>query len=381
MKILEIPSYFPPLGGAFSLEQAKALQMRGHEVGMVVCNQYGISGGLSSWCMLDTSRRWETTDGICIYRTNMRAWPRHVRRNQQHWCNLVADMVGEYIHKYGKPDVLHAHCCQWAGVAAQMICQREGIPYCITEHTPKALFEASYGKGWLRETWAKDLLREAYEGAAMVIPVARELVEDLSAFFGTDYRWKEISNVIDLDFFTFKERSLGDGPFHFVCLANAHGQELYRKGYDVLSRAFAQLDHCELHIAGVGTDSREMKNLFPANAVLHGAVDREGVKRLLHQSHALVLASGSEVQPLVVLEAMATGMPVVATCCLPQSERIEKACLLAPIGDADTLAMRMEEVRQCYADARVDALAIREAVRCLASADVVGKQLEEVLAC
>ena len=35
MHILELPSFFPPHGGLFCLEQAKALKAQGHEVRIV----------------------------------------------------------------------------------------------------------------------------------------------------------------------------------------------------------------------------------------------------------------------------------------------------------------------------------------------------------
>ena len=43
MHILELPSFFPPHGGLFCLEQAKALKALGHEVRIVSVLELGVS--------------------------------------------------------------------------------------------------------------------------------------------------------------------------------------------------------------------------------------------------------------------------------------------------------------------------------------------------
>jgi len=187
-------------------------------------------------------------------------------------------------------------------------------------------------------------MRKAYEAAACVMPVSKELTDDLAPYFGKDYRQHPVSNIIDTDFFTYREREpLAGRPFRFCCLAIG---DIYGKGYDVLAEAWPPSEGVELHIAGQGTDSQLMQTLFAHNSNVHlyGHLDKAGVRDLLWQSDALVLPSRSEAQPLVVLEALATGIPVVSTECVPASLRIPDACLIAPIGDASMLAEKMQKV-------------------------------------
>ena len=96
---------------------------------------------------------------------------------------------------------------------------------------------------------------------------------------------------------------------------------------------------------------------------------------MIYQSDSLVLASRSEVQPLALLEAMSTGIPVVATECVPKSLRIEGGCTIVPIDDVQALsdAMRRETERTDF-----DGKAVSDAVRRLASAEIIGKRLTEV---
>ena len=110
---------------------------------------------------------------------------------------------------------------------------------------------------------------------------------------------------------------------------------------------------------------------------LMGALDKTGVRRLLYEADALVLPSRSEVQPLVVLEAMSTGIPVVATACVPQNERLEGASSIVPTDDAKALAEAMHALVLGYDG--YDGRKIAEQVRELASPDVVGRKLSELL--
>ena len=98
------------------------------------------------------------------------------------------------------------------------------------------------------------------------------------------------------------------------------------------------------------------------------------MRDLLYQCDTLVLASRSEVQPLVLLEAMSTGIPVVSTECIPQCLRIKDGCTIVPIGDADALAAAMQSVMEHDTDGR----ACSEAVRQMASPEAVGKKLEDI---
>ena len=131
----------------------------------------------------------------------------------------------------------------------------------------------------------------------------------------------------------------------------------------------------ELHIAGQGTDSKPMQNLFAqrANVHLYGQLNKDGVRDLLWKCDALVLPSRSEAQPLALLEALATGIPVVSTECVPQSVRIPQACLLAPVGDARMLAEKMQEVMSIAPSREYS-----DIVQRMASPLVVAKQITEL---
>ena len=372
MHILEIPSFFTPYGGEFCLDQAKALKAVGHEVRILSNVQLGFSMGGKDFFVLPSCRYEHEQDGITVYQSFQRGVPKAVRWNMKRWVAIVCDMFDDYVARYGKPDILHAHCAKWAGYAAMKISQKYGVPYVITEHLSKLVFEKEFGPA-PSDTWQIPLLKECYRDAKMVVPVAEELVDAIACYFGKDYRWQAISNTIDTDFFSYRQRLPKEGrAFRFCCLANFWPL----KGYDVLIPAFQQLRqegiHAELHIAGRGTDSAECRSMLSDGMITHGLLNKEDVRALLYQSDALVLASRSEVQPLVLLEAMSTGIPVIATNCIPQCLRIEGGCTIVPVDEIGALAEAMKSV---FHQTSFDGKAVSERVRQLASPEVIGSRL------
>ena len=283
-------------------------------------------------------------------------------------------MFDDYVGKYGTPDVLHAHCSKWAGYAAMLISRKYHLPYVITEHLSRLVFEKEFGPA-PSNAWQIPLLKEAYENADLVIPVSEELVENIACYFGKDYRWQSVSNTIDTDFFHYQPRSsLSGRTFRFCCLANNWPM----KGYDILIPAFRQLRESgkdvELHIAGRGTDSAEFRSSLSDGMVTHGLINRDEVRDLLYQSDALVLASRSEVQPLSLLEAMSTGIPIIATECIPQSLRIEGGSTIVPTDDVSALSEAMSDVM----GSNVDGQWLSQDVKRLASPEVIGSKLEKL---
>ena len=374
MHILEIPSFFTPYGGEFCLEQAKALKALGHEVRILSCVQLGATIGLKDYLCLPYRRYEHLRDEVTICQSFQRGLPKMVRHNVKRWVGIVYSMFCDYVKKYGKPDILHAHCAKWAGYAAMRLGKAYGVPYVITEHLPLMVLEDEFGKA-PSTAWQIPLLKQAYEQAAMVLPVSEELVEDIACYFGKGYRWQYLSNVVDTDFFHYQPRPSREGrPFRFCCVAD----NSYRKGYDMLLPAFEQLRgsgaNAELKIAGRGTDTAKFRTQLSEGMVSYGWVDRVAVRELLYESDALVLASRSEVQPLVLLEAMSTGIPVISTECVPQNLRIDNGCVIVPIDDMDALSAAMRQVMELDADGK----AISEAIWHLASPEVVGRKLERL---
>ena len=69
---------------------------------------------------------------------------------------------------------------------------------------------------------------------------------------------------------------------------------------------------------------------------------------------------------------MSTGIPVIATDCIPQSLRIEGGCTIVPVDETRDLTEAMKSTVQQH---DFDGKAVSEKVRMMASPEVIGRQL------
>ncbi|HEY2323451.1 MAG TPA: glycosyltransferase [Thermoanaerobaculia bacterium] len=110
------------------------------------------------------------------------------------------------------------------------------------------------------------------------------------------------------------------------------------KGVEVLLRAFEQIDDAWLLIIGDGPKREEWQSLAN-NRRIRWAGFRRDVNELLPGCDLFVLASFEDAFPTVLLEAMAAGLPVVASRVGGIPEITQE--VLVPPGDAAALANAM----------------------------------------
>lgn len=353
MHILELPTFFPPYGGLFCLNQAKALRQAGHEVRIV--SSVLISGRVTPRAFFTYPLKpvWHEMDGIQVLSDYPRSLPGLYRRNIRHWLDSVMRLCEIYVETYGVPDVIHAHVTHWAGVAAMMLKEKYGVPYVITEHCSMTNLNAQH---ITPDSWQAGEGCKALDNALAVIHVSKENMENISSVLHMTTPCHILSNIIDTDFFQPADQQPKREPFIFSCV----GVMLQGKGYDVLLKAFriaCQRSNIpmQLHIAGSGTDGKTMRRMLTENikdkVILYGNIDREGVRRLLHTSHCFVLATRSESQSLAIMEALSCGLPYISTEAIPQCLRLKGSATIIPIDDIEALAEAMiHAVKPCEPD-------------------------------
>lgn len=116
-----------------------------------------------------------------------------------------------------------------------------------------------------------------------------------------------------------------------------------RKGAPELLRAFAGLkDHAELHLVGpLEAGMREIMAGLPMDGVsVFGAVDGGRLPAIYNAADIFCLPSLEEGFPLVLLQAMACGLPVVGTAATGISDLVDngRQGLIVPDGDGKALA-------------------------------------------
>lgn len=123
-----------------------------------------------------------------------------------------------------------------------------------------------------------------------------------------------------------------------------------RKGVHVLLEAMARASlppDVVLQVAGDGPERAELEALASTSG-LRGRVEflgfRTDVPALLAGADAFVLPSAMEQQPLVLIEALGAGKPVVATDVGGVAEMVAGTGIVVPPGDAAALGRALEEL-------------------------------------
>jgi len=162
---------------------------------------------------------------------------------------------------------------------------------------------------------------------------------------------------IDLQQLCFQERSRpGSGPVRLLTV----GRLTEKKGIEYAVRAVASLRHvCELEsvrydIVGDGRLRAELERLvnelgLEKTVTLHGAQPHDVVRELMQESHVFLLPSVTAADgdmegiPVVLMEALASGLPVISTVHSGIPELIEDGVsgFLVAERDAEALAERV----------------------------------------
>ena len=131
------------------------------------------------------------------------------------------------------------------------------------------------------------------------------------------------------------------------------GNLIKLKGYDILINAFKKVHdrgyQIELNIIGDGPERNNLESKvtlygLEREVLFHGKKGKKEVLSLLSSSDCFVLSSRSETFGVVYAEAMAVGIPVIATDCGGPSEFVDtKHGIIVPVEDEDALANAIDK--------------------------------------
>ncbi|OUJ19310.1 Glycosyltransferase, RfaG family [Methanonatronarchaeum thermophilum] len=193
-------------------------------------------------------------------------------------------------------------------------------------------------------------IKRTYRWADEIIPNSRGVARDISEISGIPVKeMKVIHNpVVDSDL----QEKASEGVEHRFFKSDKTvilgvGRLHRQKDFKTLIEAFKLLNHkkeSRLLILGEGEKRKELENLIQ-KLNLDKYVDMPGYAenpyKYMKNSTVFVLSSRWEGLPNVLIEAMATGTPVVSTDCLSGPSEILKNGEygeLVPVGDSEKLA-------------------------------------------
>jgi glycosyltransferase involved in cell wall biosynthesis len=363
--IVGIPSWYRSArgsGGGYFRDQALALGAAGYRVAMLAPDIYTLRDRRHGRVppQFGGAVRVED-DGIPTWRREMLVLaPRLPYRNAAAMALCGLKLFAQYRAANGLPDLVQAHSMLNAGIVALAIKRRYGVPFIVMEQS------TGFAQGRLR-WWERDLVRRVIAGARQLIAVSPGLAGVLEAQYPGS-SWAYLPNPLGADFV-----ANADAPAHreaahpFVFLSAARLAPV--KGHALLIEAFAEAfgGNCNVRLALAGDGpTRAMLEALCRERGVAAQVDFLGglsgpeVRAAMEASDAFVLASDFETFGVVVIEALASGRPVVVTASGGPDHLVTAANgLLIPTRNKSALRDALTLMRRSAAD--YDRAAIRAA--------------------
>jgi starch synthase len=275
--------------------------------------------------------------------------------------------VGAWLKSFA-PDIVHLHNPHPAGalLGVARTCELLRIPYVISTHGFVEFNDFSRGYG--SPYWQRPLLKwyvrrplvQVARGAArimMLSPYEEPIFDEMAVPHG---RLRVVPNGVDP---FFLEALAEDERVRLVerfalprdrPLLLFVGNQTANKGLDVLLKALTIMrENCVAVIAGAIRSKKDNERLVAECGL--GAADsryrftdflsKDELRALYQSVDAFVFPSKADTLPLVILEAMGSSLPVVASRVggIP-FEVTEETGLLVPPGDAASLAAALDRI-------------------------------------
>lgn len=249
-----------------------------------------------------------------------------------------------------RPDLVHCATEFSVGWLGQSVARRRGIPVVTSYHTDFSRYTEAYGIGWLRPTVAGHLTRFHQRAARTYTPSAPAAADLQQLGVGDVEVW---GRGVDTSLFHPRHRS---DPLRaaygrkdaFVFLHV--GRLAAEKGVEIILQAYARVRSrlpegaVHLVIAGAGPRTDALRALGTEGITFLGNLDRQLVlPRLYASADAFVFSSVTETLGLVILEAMSSGIPVVAAPAGGVADHLRHDVngLAYTAGDVDAMAHAM----------------------------------------
>lgn len=265
--------------------------------------------------LLNFRRRDDVTfiDNLAVHKRPLRFAKDPIAERKENILNASVKNLKAYISTHGKPDVIFHHGIFDYTYISAHLSEIFQIPIWYMENSPnieEGVFPCAnpFASDEERKTFVMNVERR--------FAVTNAYVDKMERIFNAPFEL--VPNVITDDFFVSNPAPRSTKPFVFCNVAIMDS----RKRQDLIIEAFAEAfggdDNYRLVIAGDGKLKQTLIDLAEKLGVSNqvdvpGYLNRDEVKDLLDRSNAFVLASRAETFGVVVIEAMARGIPAISS--------------------------------------------------------------------
>lgn len=263
----------------------------------------------------------ENINGVDIYRPRFISPPGYWLHG--YLGDMIYQCIVNKIDKYREKfpfDLIHAQFSYPDGYIGARLAKRYNIPLVITEHASWIPWMVDYPRARKKAVWATQV-------SSAVIAGSHYLSKTISGFIDEPEKLNLIPIGVNRQLFKPEESSTRRRSDRIIYVGRIH----VTKGVDILFRAMSLLikRNADIKLTLVGGDlgfknfqlqEEKMRSLatelgINSNLEFAGTQPPEKVVEYVQQSALLVLPSRRESFGAVLTEALACGIPVVATRC------------------------------------------------------------------
>ncbi len=351
MNILHLLSWFPtpddPTLGNFCVRMIDALPEDCHSVILSVCDGKNMT---KSYEVREIKGQHHTHVQIYIRPPKVNAI-RKLKMLRMYQYGL------RYIKKhFFNPDLIHLHVAYPLGQVALLWKKLFGYKYVLTEHW--TIYQPQ-NKDVLVGRLKKKIVKIA-NNASLIMPVSLDLQRCMEGH-GVRNRFQVIYNLVNTDMFKLKpcidslqptcqRRNDMHGKKQMLHISTLRDEAKNFSGIlQTIERLRQQRDDFELHVIH-DYDAPEFKAFVKEHhmedcVIFHGKKTSAEVAEAYQQADFFVLFSNFENLPCVIVEAFASGVPVLSTSVGGIAEILSpERGILIPSGDEDALLNGMNQL-------------------------------------
>jgi len=267
-----------------------------------------------------------------------RAWAQFRRYMKAHRMGYQA-----VLKEMGKIDLVHLNVFYKAGLFALELKNKHQLPYIITEHWT-AFLDISPIKF---TPFQKHSIQKIGRNASLLCPVSHDLKSALQQF-GFKGPYEVVPNVVDTKLFNFQSTKTDTTKIKLLHISTLYDPHKNVTGLlNVIKKLSEIRQDFSLSIIGNAhiEKHRQRINTLGINHLVSiiGEVPHEKVAAAMQAHDLFVLFSNYENLPCVIIEAQASGLPVLASDVGGISEMInEKSGKLVSAGDETALLNKLQ---------------------------------------